>query len=115
MKARIFRRIFLIYGVVLLMAGLFTELYITSAVRGNYVSNLQEHLVDMMPLVARTVYFSKPNLDTLCRTLKQEVRARVTVILPDGRVIGDSDHDSASMENHADRTEVQQAVLLGVG
>jgi two-component system phosphate regulon sensor histidine kinase PhoR len=115
MKVRIFRRIFLIYAVVLLMAGLFTELYITSAVRGNYISILQEHLVDMMPLIARTVSFSSPNLDDLCRTLKHEVRARVTVILPDGRVTGDSDHDSASMENHANRTEVQQAMLLGTG
>jgi two-component system phosphate regulon sensor histidine kinase PhoR len=114
-KARIFRRIFLIYAVVLLMAGLFTELYITSAVRENYVANLEEHLVEMLPLVARTVSFATPDLDDLCRTLKGEIGARVTVILIDGKVIGDSDHDSASMENHSNRTEVQQAVLRGTG
>jgi two-component system phosphate regulon sensor histidine kinase PhoR len=115
MKAGIFRRIFLIYAAVLLMAGLFTEVYITSAVRENYIANLQEHLVETLPLIARTVSFGEPDLDRLCRALKQEVRARVTVILPDGKVVGDSDHDSASMENHANRTEVQQAALLGTG
>jgi two-component system, OmpR family, phosphate regulon sensor histidine kinase PhoR len=114
-KVRIFRRIFLIYAAVLLMAGLFTELYITSAVRENYVANLQQHLVDTLPLVAKTVSFGKPDLDALCRNLKREIGARVTVILVDGKVIGDSDHDSASMENHANRTEVQQAVLRGTG
>jgi two-component system phosphate regulon sensor histidine kinase PhoR len=114
-KVRIFRRIFLIYAVVLLTAGLFTEIYITSAVRENYVANLEEHLVETLPLVAKTVSFGKPELDDLCRSLKREVGARVTVILTDGKVIGDSDHDSASMENHANRTEVQQAVLRGTG
>jgi two-component system phosphate regulon sensor histidine kinase PhoR len=115
MKVRIFRRIFLIYAVVLLIAGLFTELYITSAVREYYIDNLEEHLSGTTSLVAQTVPFNKADLDDLCRTLKREVHARVTVIRMDGRVIGDSDHDSATMENHAGRPEVQQAALLGTG
>ncbi len=115
MKVRIFRRIFLVYVVVLLMAGLFTELYITSAVRENYIDNLKEHLSGTISLIAQTAPFNKPDIDDLCRTLKSEVHARVTVILMDGKVIGDSDHDSATMENHAGRTEVQQAALLGTG
>ncbi|MDA8431373.1 MAG: ATP-binding protein [Nitrospiraceae bacterium] len=115
MKARIFRRIFLIYAAVLLAAGIFTELYITSAVRENYVANLESHLLDTVSLASKMISFDKPDLDVVCRDLKSEIHARVTVILPDGRVIGDSDHDSGSMENHENRTEVQQAALLGSG
>jgi len=35
---------------------------------------------------------------------------RITVILPDGTVISDSERDPASMENHANRPEVQAAI-----
>jgi two-component system phosphate regulon sensor histidine kinase PhoR len=111
----IFRRIFLVYAGVLLLAISFVEIYITTAVRDNYVDNLQEHLAHKINLIAKTVPFDKSGLDDLCRRLKNDAGARVTIILGDGKVIGDSDHDSASMENHANRTEVQQAALLGTG
>ncbi len=101
--------------IVLLLAMTFVEMYITSAVRGNYIDNLKERLADTMNLIAKTVPFDKAGIDDLCRALKKEVGARVTVILADGKVIGDSDHDSADMENHSTRTEVQQAVLRGMG
>jgi two-component system, OmpR family, phosphate regulon sensor histidine kinase PhoR len=41
--------------------------------------------------------------------------ARVTVIRADGRVLADSQSDSQSMENHADRPEVQEALAKGEG
>ncbi|WP_256759961.1 two-component system histidine kinase PnpS [Cohnella sp. WQ 127256] len=40
---------------------------------------------------------------------------RVTYINLDGRVMGDSDHDPATMDNHHDRKEIQQALLEGTG
>ena len=115
MRKGIFRRIFLIYAVVLLAAMSFVEIYMTTAVRDNYVDTLQEHLAHKINLIAKTVPFGKAGIDDLCRALKKDAGARVTVILGDGKVIGDSDHDSADMENHANRTEVQQAALLGTG
>lgn len=115
MRKGIFRRIFLVYAGVLLLAISFVEIYITAAVRDNYVDNLQEHLAHEINLIAKTVPFDKTGIDDLCRTLKKDAGARVTVIAGDGKVIGDSDHDSSDMENHANRTEVQQAALLGTG
>ena len=41
--------------------------------------------------------------------------ARVSVIRADGRVLADSQSDSQSMENHADRPEVQEALAKGEG
>lgn len=115
MRKGIFRRIFLVYAGVLLLAMSFVEIYITTTVRDNYVDNLKGHLAGTITLIAKTVPFDKAGIDDLCRALKKDAGARVTVILSDGRVIGDSDHDSADMENHANRTEVQQAVLRGTG
>jgi len=115
MKNRIFRRIFIIFAVIALSAGLFTEIYITSAVRENYISTLKQHLLDKIILLSKAVSFERGNLDSFCKEAKDNVHARVTVILNDGRVIGDSDHDSATMENHANRTEIQQAAGFGTG
>ena len=41
--------------------------------------------------------------------------ARVTVIRADGRVLADSQSEAQSMENHADRPEVQEALAKGEG
>ena len=41
--------------------------------------------------------------------------ARVSVIRADGRVLADSQSDAQSMENHADRPEVQEALTKGEG
>ncbi|MBI4492357.1 MAG: HAMP domain-containing protein [Chloroflexi bacterium] len=54
-------------------------------------------------------------LDALAKQLGREIGARVTLIAADGTVLGDSDHDPASMDNHATRPEVQQALQTGSG
>lgn len=47
---------------------------------------------------------------SLSRTLGPLGDVRVTVILPDGAVIGDSDHDPDLMDNHAARPEIRAAL-----
>lgn len=49
------------------------------------------------------------------KALKANAGARVTFIAADGTVLGDSDSDPKSMENHASRTEVKEAYTGGVG
>jgi two-component system phosphate regulon sensor histidine kinase PhoR len=49
-------------------------------------------------------------IDALCKRLGKSADTRFTVILPDGKVIGDSDEDPALMEDHGDRPEVRQAL-----
>jgi len=41
--------------------------------------------------------------------------ARVTVVMADGQVLADSESDPQTMENHAGRTEIQQAMREGSG
>jgi len=113
--SRIFTRIFTVYAVIFLAAGIFIEIYITSAVRANHISNLQLQLENQIGLVSRDISFSSRDLDTLCMEIKKHLQARVTVIRNDGKVIGDSDHDSSSMDNHLNRIEIQQAADSGTG
>jgi two-component system, OmpR family, phosphate regulon sensor histidine kinase PhoR len=50
----------------------------------------------------------------ICAAIEDK-STRVTVILPSGRVIGDSQEDPEAMENHADRPEFRQALSAGSG
>jgi two-component system phosphate regulon sensor histidine kinase PhoR len=47
----------------------------------------------------------RDEIDLLCKEEGQRASTRITVILPTGEVIGDSDTDPKNMDNHSDRLE----------
>lgn len=53
--------------------------------------------------------------DSLSLALAQDTDNRITIISPDGKVIGDSETKSAGLENHAGRPEVSRAFKGKVG
>jgi len=53
--------------------------------------------------------------DDLARRWAHGLGMRVTIIATDGRVLADSEKDSATMGNHLNRPEVQQALTTGAG
>jgi len=64
------------------------------------IGRIEPHL---KPLNTKTI-------DHLCKAIGISARIRVTVILPNGKVIGDSDENPADMDSHADRPEFLKAV-----
>jgi len=52
----------------------------------------------------------EPGIDALCKKLGKTVDTRFTIIMPDGKVVGDSDEDPGLMEYHGDRPEIRQAL-----
>jgi two-component system, OmpR family, phosphate regulon sensor histidine kinase PhoR len=91
--------------------------YSTTITRKAYVSSLGDRMEHEARLLARTLPFLSDNqaLDSLCRDLAREIGARITIIGSDGRVHGDSLEPSSSMENHAARPEVAEAIAAGTG
>lgn len=51
----------------------------------------------------------RPRLDQFCKQAGKDSGTRITVILPDGVVIADSDENPANMENHKNRPEIINA------
>jgi two-component system phosphate regulon sensor histidine kinase PhoR len=98
---------------------LFSSFYFYSStiVRKAYVSSLSERMEREARLVAKTTPWSLDNkaLDLLSRELARELGVRLTIIGSDGRVHGDSEEPSSSMENHASRPEVVEALATGIG
>jgi two-component system phosphate regulon sensor histidine kinase PhoR len=68
---------------------------------------------DILPLVNNPADY--PAVDSLCKKSGPIVAARITVVLPSGKVIGESDGNPDSMENHANRPEVIQALTGATG
>lgn len=50
------------------------------------------------------------HVDSLCKSLSTLAALRITVVSPDGTVIGDSDADPKTMENHKSRPEILDAL-----
>ena len=54
-------------------------------------------------------------VDAQCKEWGRLARQRVTVVFPDGRVMGDSDSNPEHMENHGNRPEIQAALAGKTG
>ena len=59
------------------------------------------------PLLDRN---DEAHINQLCQQQGEKTSTRFTIVLPDGRVIGDSNASPSEMENHGKRLEVQQAL-----
>ncbi len=93
-------------------------IYLTNSVRDSELESLRLQLEQAARLTAEA---SQPALlaggdaDALAKQLGAEIDSRITLIAPDGTVLGDSLEDPAVMENHAGRPEVSDALTYGIG
>ena len=94
------------------IAVLIASFIITTGVLYQYFGNLQiSQLKDSLSLAANaTEQLGEDYLENL-----DSSRYRLTWIDADGTVIYDSHADISSMENHADREEIKEALLYGTG
>jgi two-component system phosphate regulon sensor histidine kinase PhoR len=94
-------------------------IYLTNSVRNSQLENLRLHLEQEAKITAEaslTPLLDQGDApDVLAKKLGSEIDSRVTIIAPDGTVLGDSMEDPATMENHAARPEVKDALALGIG
>jgi len=94
--------------------------YLVSSVREAETDNLRTRLEAEARLIAEASLpgFLNPeqnNLDDLAKTLGKRIEARVTIIARDGTVLGDSEENPQTMENHATRPEIMDALATGLG
>ena len=95
-------------------------LYAAGSFRSYYLESTRADLVSRAVMFARMLadegpVFDPATVNALCRDMGRLTPARFTVVLPTGKVIGDSYGDPGVMENHSDRPEVQRALEGGIG
>ena len=102
--------------VVLLCTGVL-GLYLTFTLKSFFITQIEQHLFSEANLLLSYLpdLSENPSLDEFARSLKHQVEARITILNSEGKVLGDSDQASSSMENHLFRPEIQEALQKGRG
>lgn len=78
--------------------------------------DLQARAALVSPQVSRLLHpLDEEGIRRLCSTIGANASTRITVILPSGRVVGDSDENPGDMENHVNRPEFRAALSSGLG
>ncbi len=117
MMRKLWVRFLLLYLAVVFLAVCVASLYAHYRLRSYFVERLEGNLYRTGRTLAALldVRGTEGGLDTVCRELKERSGYRVTLIDRNGNVLGDSDRDASSMENHLYRPEVQEALQKGSG
>ena len=113
-------RIAIPYTLLFLAFMLGLGIYLSGVIRQTYTADLEQRLTDAARLISDSASPALAAQDTqqlnaLARRYADLVGMRVTVIAPDGTVLGESDEDWAQMDNHLDRPEIAQALENGTG
>lgn len=115
LQRRLFWQLFPSYLLITLIALLAVAWYTSSAIKDFYIEQT------IWDLEARARLFEEQisgkfdpldirAIDQLAKKAGRQTLTRLTVILPSGRVVGDSHRDPAHMDNHADRPEFLDAL-----
>jgi len=103
------------YLIITIIAVLAVSRYSLTELRSFYIDQLHDNLKIRVDLVESKLsgYFNLdylPKTDSICDTLGVLTNTRITVMLPSGKVIGDSEKDPRKMDNHTDRPEMSEAL-----
>ncbi len=114
-KKHLLIRLFMSYLWVTIPAVIFVGVYGARTVRSTYLERTAEDLEVRARLCAREI--AEPlsqghneAVQATCADFGGLTGTRITVILADGEVVGDSSADPKAMDNHRDRPEIQAAI-----
>lgn len=117
---RLFWRLFPAYLAVTLAVVVTVALYASHALHEFYVAQTITYLSARAKL-ARSIILEPlaagelDQVDSFCKAVGDVTASRITVVLPDGTVAGDTEGDAATMENHLDRPEIAEALSSRYG
>ena len=114
-RKRLLWQLYLPYLFVTVLALVLLGWYVSYSFRSFYYEEVAQNLKSRVELARRNILTNLNDknfeeVDRQCKVLGQTGLFRLTIILSDGTVVGDSDDDVRRMENHADRPEFRQAM-----
>lgn len=108
-------QLYLIVVLTMLVPALLLAWYTTNSFRNFFITNTVEGLTERAYQIGSHMegYIGTADshaIDSLCKVLAKGVPTRFTVMALDGTVLGDSEKDPDSMENHGSRMEIITAL-----
>jgi two-component system phosphate regulon sensor histidine kinase PhoR len=119
-RTRLIWTLFPTYLFVTIAALLAVTFYTSRTVRNFYIHQIDKDLDARVTLLLPQIesFLNPLDIEGMAAVVERTAKAtgtRITIILPDGRVIVDSAERPERMENHATRPEVMQALAEGTG
>jgi two-component system phosphate regulon sensor histidine kinase PhoR len=119
-KKRLLWQLFPSYLLIILLSLIAVTWYASNSLRNFFLDQTAADLLTRARLLENQILqflgpFESNVIDALCKEIGSASATRITVILPSGVVIGDSNEDPALMDNHALRSEVILAIKGNVG
>ena len=119
-KKRLFWQLFPSYLLITIVSLSAVTWYASNSLRNFFLDQTAADLLVRAHLLEKQIIqllgpLDANVIDALCKEIGQSSATRITVILPSGIVIGDSNEDPAIMDNHALRPEVTEAKKGNVG
>jgi len=121
-RKKLFWQLFPSYLLITVVALIVVTGYVWLALHGFYTAQTQNELTRLAKIVRQELVDSNGlgvagQMEQLCQRVgcAADDRIRITVILPDGKVIGDSREAAAQMGDHSDRKEILAAMDTGLG
>ena len=114
-------RLAVTFALIVAAATIGLGVFLDFSIRSLYLDRLESQLGSQANVVGRSLageLNANPTIatiDPLVKAYSQDISARITIIAPDGSVLGDSSADPAAMNNHLNRPEIAEAVADGEG
>ncbi|MCK4857270.1 MAG: PAS domain-containing protein [candidate division Zixibacteria bacterium] len=119
-RRKLLWKVYPYYFIIIVISLVLTALYASHEIHRTYVDEITRTLEVRARLVDRQLRHlllesDTTVLDRQCKELGRLSNTRITVVDADGVVLGDSDEDPQSMENHGNRPEIMRAYTGEVG
>jgi two-component system phosphate regulon sensor histidine kinase PhoR len=119
-RKRLLWQLFPSYLLITLVTLLAASWYASEAMRRFFLDQTETDLKARASLLEKQIKglispLGAENIDTICKEAGRLSATRITVILPDGTVIGDSRETPRLMDNHANRPEIISALAGQTG
>ena len=121
-RRKLIWQIYPAYLAVTLVSVIAVTAYCSHSFRHVYYSKVRSELNRFAVVAAEEIHMvlraeGEDKLDGMCKEISRTCRGeiRLTVVLPSGKVVGDSHDDPAAMTNHSDRPEIIDALQRDFG
>lgn len=119
-RKRILSQLYPYHLLIIVLSLLAATMYASRVAERLYLRSTEEGLFSRAHLAEREFERmgrmpDEPAADSLSKDLGRAAGARITIVLPSGTVIGDTDQNPRLMENHSDRPEIMRALSGNVG
>ncbi len=110
-------KLYFIYTILLVVGVALAGFLLEAQVKKSITEHLEEDVLTLAKVMALSLPDSEDSsvLDKFCDSFRKVAGARITLMDRDGKVVGESDTDTAGTETRLDRPEVQEALQKGEG